>query len=197
MIEDGAIDVAYMDFTKAFDKAPHGRLVQKIKLHGIHRKDMEALTRMQERFITMLPGLECISYKERLDKLGLFLLVCRRLFASATFEVVEESQFKYVQVRWIAHAELPVVSREVARFTGIGDGLGGKLFGELPVFEMFYAHVKRLQQDERQLTQLEKCALMESLVLLSNQFKDYERQKAFLEELMAPVTNLWLSEEMQ
>lgn len=61
---------------------------------------------------------------------------------------------------------------------------------------MFYAHVKRLQQDERQLTQLEKCALMESLVLLSNQFKDYARQKAFLEELMAPVTNLWLSAEM-
>uniref|UniRef100_A0A4W3GNX5 Exportin 5 n=1 Tax=Callorhinchus milii TaxID=7868 RepID=A0A4W3GNX5_CALMI len=54
----------------------------------------------------------------------------------------------------------------------------------------------RLQQDERQLTQLEKCALMESLVLLSNQFKNYERQKAFLEELMCPVTSLWLSEEM-
>ena len=30
-----AVDVVYMDFSKAFDKVPHGRLVQKIKSHGI------------------------------------------------------------------------------------------------------------------------------------------------------------------
>ena len=29
MIDEGrAVDVLYMDFSKAFDKAPHGRLVQ-------------------------------------------------------------------------------------------------------------------------------------------------------------------------
>ena len=29
------VDVVYMDFSKAFDKVPHGRLVQKVKSHGI------------------------------------------------------------------------------------------------------------------------------------------------------------------
>uniref|UniRef100_A0A8C5TJC8 Exportin-5 n=1 Tax=Malurus cyaneus samueli TaxID=2593467 RepID=A0A8C5TJC8_9PASS len=67
----------------------------------------------------------------------------------------------------------------------------------LPNFEMLYNHVKQLLSNELLLTQMEKCALMEALVLISNQFKDYERQKAFLEELMAPVAGLWLSPEMQ
>eukprot|EP00061_Rhincodon_typus_P002486 g17699.t1 len=36
MIAEGkAVDVVYMDFSKAFDKVPHGRLVQKVKSHGI------------------------------------------------------------------------------------------------------------------------------------------------------------------
>eukprot|EP00061_Rhincodon_typus_P005133 g24278.t1 len=36
MIDDGkAVDVAYMDFSKAFDKVPHGRLIQKVKPLGI------------------------------------------------------------------------------------------------------------------------------------------------------------------
>ena len=30
-----AVDVVYMDFSKAFDKVPHGRLLQKIRMHGI------------------------------------------------------------------------------------------------------------------------------------------------------------------
>eukprot|EP00061_Rhincodon_typus_P004588 g22942.t1 len=36
-IDDGrAVDVVYMDFSKAFDKVPHCRLIQKIKMHSIH-----------------------------------------------------------------------------------------------------------------------------------------------------------------
>ncbi|XP_067884734.1 WD repeat-containing protein 54 isoform X2 [Heterodontus francisci] len=36
MIDEGrAVDVIYMDFSKAFDNVPHGRLVQKVKTHGI------------------------------------------------------------------------------------------------------------------------------------------------------------------
>eukprot|EP00061_Rhincodon_typus_P007060 g28349.t1 len=35
-IDDGrAIDMTYMDFSKAFDKVPHGRLVKKVRAHGI------------------------------------------------------------------------------------------------------------------------------------------------------------------
>ena len=33
--ESRAVDVVYMDFSKAFDKVPHGRLVQKVRSHGI------------------------------------------------------------------------------------------------------------------------------------------------------------------
>eukprot|EP00061_Rhincodon_typus_P010609 g35035.t1 len=35
VIDEGrAVDIVYMDFSKAFDKIPHGRLIQKIKMHG-------------------------------------------------------------------------------------------------------------------------------------------------------------------
>ena len=64
-----------------------------------------------------------------------------------------------------------------------------------PNFDMLYNHVKQLLSNELLLTQMEKCALMEALVLISNQFKNYERQKMFLEELMAPVASIWLSED--
>ena len=44
-----------------------------------YQKDVEALERAQKRFIRMLPCMEGISYKERLEKLGLFSLEQRRL----------------------------------------------------------------------------------------------------------------------
>ena len=43
------------------------------------RKDIIKLERVQKRFTRMLPGLDGLSYKERLDKLGLFSLERRRL----------------------------------------------------------------------------------------------------------------------
>ena len=33
--EGSAVDVVYMDFSKAFDKVPHGRLLHKVESHGI------------------------------------------------------------------------------------------------------------------------------------------------------------------
>ncbi|XP_074531298.1 LOW QUALITY PROTEIN: exportin-5 [Halichoeres trimaculatus] len=67
----------------------------------------------------------------------------------------------------------------------------------LPCFEMFYNQVKKMFSSEAGLTHLEKCSLMEALVLLSNQFKDFAKQKAFLDELMASVVAEWTSEEMR
>uniref|UniRef100_A0A4W4ERI5 Importin N-terminal domain-containing protein n=1 Tax=Electrophorus electricus TaxID=8005 RepID=A0A4W4ERI5_ELEEL len=67
----------------------------------------------------------------------------------------------------------------------------------MPCFDMLYMQVKKLFANELLLTQMEKSALMEALVLLSNQFKDYSKQKAFLEEHMASVTARWLSGEMR
>ncbi|XP_067149329.1 exportin-5 isoform X1 [Apteryx mantelli] len=120
--------------------------------------------------------------------------VLSKLFASVTFEVIEESKFvMFVQaprtravknVRRHACSSIIKMCRDYPQLV-------------LPNFEMLYNHVKQLLSNELLLTQMEKCALMEALVLISNQFKDYERQKAFLEELMAPVASLWLSTEMQ
>eukprot|EP00057_Strongylocentrotus_purpuratus_P009185 XP_011663659.1 PREDICTED: RNA-directed DNA polymerase from mobile element jockey-like [Strongylocentrotus purpuratus] len=36
--EGGGVDVAYLDFSKAFDSVPHQRLIKKMKAHGIHGK---------------------------------------------------------------------------------------------------------------------------------------------------------------
>uniref|UniRef100_A0A3B3TZY2 Exportin 5 n=1 Tax=Poecilia latipinna TaxID=48699 RepID=A0A3B3TZY2_9TELE len=66
----------------------------------------------------------------------------------------------------------------------------------LPCFDMFYNHVKELFANEALLTFLEKCSQMEALVLISNQFKDFDKQKAFLDELTAPIITQWTSEEM-
>eukprot|EP00061_Rhincodon_typus_P016396 g44591.t1 len=43
------------------------------------RKDIVKLERVQKRFRRMVPGLECLCYRERLNRLGLFSLECRRL----------------------------------------------------------------------------------------------------------------------
>lgn len=62
---------------------------------------------------------------------------------------------------------------------------------------MFYNHVKNLFANDTTLSQMEKCALMESLILISNQFKDFAKEKAFLDELMSSVVAQWTSEEMK
>eukprot|EP00061_Rhincodon_typus_P009495 g33052.t1 len=43
------------------------------------RKDITKLDRVQKRFTRMLPGLESMSYREKLDRLGLFSLDSKRL----------------------------------------------------------------------------------------------------------------------
>ncbi|KAK7901392.1 hypothetical protein WMY93_018161 [Mugilogobius chulae] len=65
----------------------------------------------------------------------------------------------------------------------------------LTSFDMFYEQVKKFSADTT-ITYLEKCAMLEALVLISNQFKDFAKQKAFLEELLAPVVTDWTSEEL-
>uniref|UniRef100_A0A674I733 Exportin-5 n=1 Tax=Terrapene triunguis TaxID=2587831 RepID=A0A674I733_9SAUR len=114
--------------------------------------------------------------------------VLSKLFTAVTFEVIEESKAPRTRavknVRRHACSSIIKMCRDYPQLV-------------LPNFEMLYNHVKQLLSNELLLTQMEKCALMEALVLISNQFKDYQRQKVFLEELMSPVANLWLSEEMQ
>lgn len=66
----------------------------------------------------------------------------------------------------------------------------------LPSFDMFYTHVKEMFSSEVPLTHMERCSLMEALVLISNEFKDFVKQKVFLDELMSSVVEEWTSDEM-
>ncbi|EPY76699.1 exportin-5 isoform 3 [Camelus ferus] len=113
--------------------------------------------------------------------------VFSKLFSSVTFETIEESKAPRTRavrnVRRHACSSIIKMCRDYPQLV-------------LPNFDMLYSHVKQLLSNELLLTQMEKCALMEALVLISNQFKNYERQKVFLEELMAPVAGIWLSEDM-
>ncbi|KAM5263125.1 exportin-5 [Ctenodactylus gundi] len=114
--------------------------------------------------------------------------VFSKLFSSVTFETIEEA--KAPRTRAVRNVRRHACSSIIKMCRDYPDLV-------LPNFDMLYSHVKQLFSNEQLLTQMEKCALMEALVLISNQFKNYERQKLFLEELMAPVASIWLSEEVQ
>ncbi|XP_077103178.1 exportin-5-like isoform X2 [Siphateles boraxobius] len=114
--------------------------------------------------------------------------VIYKIFTAFTFEWVDEC--KAPRTRAVKNVRRHACSSIIRMCQGYSDFI-------LPCFDMMYEHVKRLFSNEMLLTPIEKCALMEALILISNQFKDYNKQKAFLEELMAPVTAQWLSEEMR
>ncbi|XP_048061810.1 exportin-5-like isoform X2 [Megalobrama amblycephala] len=114
--------------------------------------------------------------------------VLYKIFPAITFELVEER--KAPRTRAVKNVRRHACSSIIRMCRDYSDFI-------LPCFDMMYAHVKSLFSNEMLLTQMEKCALIEALILISNQFKDYNKQKAFLEELMAPVTTQWLSEEMR
>uniref|UniRef100_A0A7N8XXI0 Exportin 5 n=1 Tax=Mastacembelus armatus TaxID=205130 RepID=A0A7N8XXI0_9TELE len=67
----------------------------------------------------------------------------------------------------------------------------------LPCFDMFYNQVKKLYLSNITLTHMEKCSLIEALVLISNQFNDFAKQQAFLDELMGSVVAEWTSDKMR
>eukprot|EP00061_Rhincodon_typus_P010767 g35303.t1 len=88
MIDEGkAMDVVCLDFSKAFDEDLMGidykswqvtmQLYKTLVRPHLEYcaqfwwKDVEGLDRVQKRFIKMLPRLECISYKLRLDNLDI------------------------------------------------------------------------------------------------------------------------------
>ncbi|XP_067277534.1 exportin-5 [Pseudorasbora parva] len=114
--------------------------------------------------------------------------VLYKIFPVITFELVEER--KAPRTRAVKNVRRHACSSIIRMCRDYSDFI-------LPCFDMMYELVKRLFSNEMLLTQMEKCSLIEALILISNQFKDYNKQKAFLEELMAPVTAQWLSEEMR
>ncbi|XP_070696536.1 exportin-5 [Pempheris klunzingeri] len=114
--------------------------------------------------------------------------VLYKLFKAITFEIVQENKVPRTRavknVRRHACSSIIKICRDYPQFI-------------LPCFDMFYNHVKKLFSSDAMLTHMEKCSLMESLVLISNQFKDFAKQKAFLDELMASVVAEWTSDEMR
>uniref|UniRef100_A0A673BQI2 Importin N-terminal domain-containing protein n=1 Tax=Sphaeramia orbicularis TaxID=375764 RepID=A0A673BQI2_9TELE len=114
--------------------------------------------------------------------------VLYKLFQAITFEI-ETGQdikvsFSVKNVRRHACSSIIKICRDYPEFI-------------LPCFDMFYNHVKKLFSSNATLTHLEKSSLMEALVLISNQFKDFAKQKAFLDELLASVVAEWTSDEMK
>ncbi|KAM6923339.1 exportin-5 [Lycodopsis pacificus] len=111
-----------------------------------------------------------------------------KLFSAITFEVGQESKAPRTRavknVRRHACSSIIKICRDYPQYI-------------LPCFDLFYDHVKKLFSSDATLTHMEKCSLMEALVLISNQFKDFAKQKAFLDELMASVVAEWTSDEMR
>ncbi|XP_034753551.1 exportin-5 [Etheostoma cragini] len=114
--------------------------------------------------------------------------VLYKLFKAITFEVGQESKAPRTRavknVRRHACSSIIKICRDYPQFI-------------LPCFDMFYSQVKKMFSGDAMLTNMEKCSLMEALVLISNQFKDFAKQKAFLDELMALVVAEWTSDEMR
>ena len=53
-----SVDLLYLDFIKAFDKAPHGRLAGKLKAHGIDGPLLRWITNWPKdcNFVSSVPG---------------------------------------------------------------------------------------------------------------------------------------------
>jgi exportin-5 len=64
-------------------------------------------------------------------------------------------------------------------------------------FDPLYDRIKLLNKDQEQLTQLEKSTLNEVLILLSNEFKNIDKQSALIQEILSPVRSVWMSDAMK
>jgi exportin-5 len=60
-----------------------------------------------------------------------------------------------------------------------------------------YQHIQDIIQQQDLLSSLEKITLTESAIIISNEFKNYEKQSAFLAEVLKPSKDIWLSKEIQ
>uniref|UniRef100_A0A8C7ZY62 Exportin 5 n=1 Tax=Oryzias sinensis TaxID=183150 RepID=A0A8C7ZY62_9TELE len=114
--------------------------------------------------------------------------VLLKLFKAVTFEVDQENKAPRTKsvknVRRHACSSIIRICRDYPQFI-------------LPCYDMFHSNVKKLLSSDASQTCMEKASLVESLVLISNKFQDFEKQKVFLDELLAPVLAEWTSEEMR
>ncbi|XP_069464926.1 exportin-5-like isoform X2 [Ambystoma mexicanum] len=65
-------------------------------------------------------------------------------------------------------------------------------------FKIMFTHVTQLlSREQLQLSVLERSTLIDGMVSVINQFKDFEQQRTFLEELLIPFSSFWLSENTE
>ncbi|GIY22636.1 exportin-5 [Caerostris darwini] len=62
----------------------------------------------------------------------------------------------------------------------------------LPEFDNLCSKVQTLFQNKEQVTRFEKCALLEALMILSNNFCDYDRQSNFLKAALSFIDSVWI-----
>ncbi|XP_061796569.1 exportin-5 [Nerophis lumbriciformis] len=121
-------------------------------------------------------------------RLQLLPQVLCKLFETVTFEPVQENKAPRTRavnnLRRHACSSIIKICRDYPQFFS-------------PCFDMFYNRIKEMFASDGLLTFMEKSAMMESLVLISNEFKDFEKQKAFIDELLAPVMSEWTSDAMK
>ncbi|GAB6021722.1 hypothetical protein CHUAL_004300 [Chamberlinius hualienensis] len=67
----------------------------------------------------------------------------------------------------------------------------------VPFSNEIYKYIQDLSSDSEQLSHLEKCTLIEALILIKNQDKNFEKQSLFLRDVITPTAKIWLGDEMK
>ncbi|KAJ8046032.1 Exportin-5 [Holothuria leucospilota] len=64
----------------------------------------------------------------------------------------------------------------------------------VPFFDEIHNKTREVMRDPEQLTKLERVNLYETLILISNEFKDFDRQSTLIKEVLEPVSSVWIAQ---
>ncbi|KAK3092966.1 hypothetical protein FSP39_009455 [Pinctada imbricata] len=109
-----------------------------------------------------------------------------QIFSAVTFN--QEGQTKSTRSRAVKNVRQHACSILVKMCKQYADLI-------FPVFDQLYSHIKTISSDAEGLSQMEKCILMEALILISNKSNNFMKQSEFLEEILRPVKEYYLSKE--
>ncbi|KAM8947256.1 exportin-5 [Pelodytes ibericus] len=169
----------------------------------------EAVSSLQEEDAHVAEGIELLKAILNYETNDPYILSCVLTNLSTFFPFVRYSPvqmspvlYKLFDMVTYADNEKAIQSRIVKNVRRHASCCLLKICGSypelvLPHFEFLFTRIKMLLEQYQVLGQMERCSLMEVLVLLSNQFKDLEKQRSFLTELISPLVTIWLSEEVQ
>ncbi|CAG2240707.1 XPO5 [Mytilus edulis] len=115
-------------------------------------------------------------------------VVLKKIFSAVTFS--QDGQTKATRSRAVKNVRQHACSIVVKISKQYTDLI-------FPVFDQLYTHIKEIGRDSEQLSQMEKCILMEALILVSNKFCNFEKQSAFIDEMLKPVKDLWISQDFK